>query len=92
MRRAASVELLFKKKARPITTSNATMHSNIIATMIKYCLDESECPFETHPNLIYSKKECIPGECPSNLWSFSNICYEKCPSGKVEKVKDNKNI
>ena len=58
----------------------------------KYCLDESECPLETHPNLIYSTKECIPGECPSDLWSFSNICYEKCPSGTVEKEKDGKKI
>ena len=50
----------------------------------KYCLLDSECPFETHPNLIYSTKECITTDCPSPLKNFSNTCYEECPSGTIE--------
>ena len=50
----------------------------------KYCLQESECPFETHPNLIYSTKECITTDCPSPLKNFSNTCYEECPSGTIQ--------
>ena len=50
----------------------------------KYCLRESECPFETHPNLIYSTKECITTDCPSPLKNFSNTCYEECPSGTIQ--------
>jgi hypothetical protein len=58
----------------------------------KYCLEEPECPFETHPNLIYSTKECITGECPSPLKSFNNTCYEKCPSTTIEETIESKSV
>ena len=62
----------------------------------KYCLEEtiSDCPYETHPYLIYSTKECVTKKCNEldpPLRTFNNTCYSECPSGTIEEG-DNKCI
>ena len=60
----------------------------------KFCFKDStiECPYETHPYLIYSTKECVTDKCSgSNPKIFNYTCYEKCPDGSIED-KDNRCI
>ena len=62
-------------------------------TKDKYCLEKSilECPYETHPFVIYSTKQCINKKCNEldpPLKSFNNTCYSECPSGTIEEGSD----
>ena len=58
------------------------------------CMDKNkECPYDSHPYLIYQTKECVKTkEDCDGKFIFNFVCYDKCPSSTKEpSEEDNKN-
>ena len=58
------------------------------------CMEENtECPYDSHPYLIYQTKECVKDEtyC-KDKYIFNFVCYDECPINTVKPTnEDNKN-
>ena len=87
----------YPKNTKPNINGNECICDNLWYiqedTKEKYCLEKtiSDCPYETHPYLIYSTKECVTKECKEldpPLRSFNGTCYSECPSGTIEEGSD----
>jgi hypothetical protein len=58
------------------------------------CMEEGkECPYDSHPYLIYQTKRCVKTkeECDGK-YIFNFVCYDKCPDNTTKSAdEDNKN-
>jgi len=56
------------------------------------CMEEGvECPYDSHPYLIYQTKQCVKtAENCTGRYIFNFVCYDKCPNNTI-KSEDDKN-
>ena len=55
------------------------------------CMEQDkECPYDSHPYLIYQTKECVKDEtfC-ENKYIFNFVCYDECPTNTIEPADEN---
>ena len=53
---------------------------------------DEECPYDSHPYLIYQTKECVKDEtfC-EDKYIFNFVCYDECPRNTIKPEDENNN-
>ena len=54
------------------------------------CMEEGvECPYDSHPYLIYQTKQCAKTiEDCADKYIFNFVCYDKCPDNSIKSADD----
>ena len=54
------------------------------------CMEEGvECPYDSHPYLIYQTKQCVKTiEDCADKYIFNFVCYDKCPDNSIKSADD----
>jgi len=55
------------------------------------CMEkDKECPYDSHPYLIYQTKQCVKtkDDCDGK-YIFNFVCYDKCPSSTIAPTDEN---
>ena len=54
------------------------------------CMEEGvECPYDSHPYLIYQTKKCVKTiEDCADKYIFNFVCYDKCPDNSIKSADD----